>query len=455
MDADSVIQFSALVILLVLSGVFSSAETALTTVNSLKLIEKARGGNKRAEKALKLLENPNRMLSTILICNNVVNLSASALTTTLTIRIWGNTFVAVATGILTLLLLIFGEISPKMIATINNEKLSLIYGGFILVLSRILTPLVYVVDKITNLVLKISHVDPESARSMMTDFEFQSMLDESLRDGVLENEEKEMISNVVELGDSLAKDIMIPRVDMTCVNVEASYEELREVFLKERFTRYPVYEENADNIVGIINMKDVLFCENSCDFSIRDLMREANFTFEFKNTSDLMAEMRQNSVSMTIVLDEYGAAVGLVTLEDLLEEIVGEIRDEYDEYEKELIQEIGPNEYVVEGSMKLDDINDALNTDLISDDYDSIGGLVIEQLDDLPTEGESVTLDDGTMITVTEMDKNRIEKIHLVLPPDKEDEEEDIEEENADESAADVPHAYPATDGDGADGLHE
>ena len=233
----------------------------------------------------------------------------------------------------------------------------------------------------------------------------------------VENEEKKMIYNVFDFGDSAARDVMIPRIDMTFVNVDSTYEELMEIFREVMHTRFPVYEDNTDNVIGIINMKDLLVYPKDQTFSIRKILREPYFTYEYKATADLMIEMRKASVNLAIVLDEYGATTGLVTLEDLLEEIVGEIRDEYDEDEVEDIKEIQPGrEYVVQGSAKLDDINEALGTQLESEDYDSIGGYIIEQLDSLPSEGQSVTLENGTRLVVDLLDKNRIELVHIWLP---------------------------------------
>ena len=421
LDTDGVIQCISLVLLLALSAFFSSAETALTTVNRMKLRSLAEDGNRRAQTTLKLLERPAKMLSTVLVANNVVNISASSLATTFALSIWGNNSVAIVTGVLTLLILIFGEITPKSFASLYSENISLAYGGIIFFITKILTPVIFIIDRLSNGLLKLFHIDADTARSAMTEYELRTIVDVSHEDGVIASEERQMIYNVVDFGDSLAKDIMIPRVEMSCVSIEATYAELKEVFFEEKYTRIPVYEDSTDNIVGIINMKDVLFYEDLEHFNIRNLMREANFTFEYKKTSELMMEMRENSISMTIVLDEYGAAVGLVTLEDLLEEIVGEIRDEFDEDEKDLIQMLDEREYLVEGSMKLDDINDALGLELYSEDYDSIGGLIIEKLDEIPEAGESVELKDGTLLQVMEMDKNRIDKVKMTLPePDEE-----------------------------------
>lgn len=422
------IQFGFLVVLILLSAFFSSAETALTTVNKVRLQGLEEEGNKRAKIALILLSDSSKMLSSILVMNNIVNLSASALATTISIEMFGNKAVAFATGILTFVLLIFGEITPKTVATIKSEELTLVYASPVYFVCKVLAPIVVVVEWISASILKLMKINPEDAQHSITEYELRSIVNVSQEEGVIESEEREMINNVVDLGDSYAKDVMIPRVDMAMINVDATYDELKEVFFEHKYTRMPVYEESNDNIVGIVNMKDFLFYENYEGFSLKGIMREPNFTFEYKKTSDLLAEMRKNSISMIFVLDEYGATVGLITLEDLLEEIVGEIRDEYDEDEEDLIKMIADRVYDIDGSVKLDDINDALGTKLESKEYDSIGGLVIEQLEDLPETGDTVTLEDGTILTVLSMDKMHIEHIKMQLPERVEEEETEEEE---------------------------
>ncbi|MCR4924066.1 MAG: hemolysin family protein [Lachnospiraceae bacterium] len=415
MDIDSTIYIVALILLIILSGFFSASETALTTVSLIKLRALAEEGSEKAKKTLKLLDNRSKMLSTILVVNNVVNLSASAISTTLAMKIWGSASVAISTGVLTLIILIFGEITPKTAATIFNEKFSLSCTGVISFCVFILSPIVIIVDTLSSLFIKIFGIDPKEAQNMMTESELRTVVEVSHEDGVIESEEREMIYNVVDFGDSLAKDVMIPRVEMTCVDIECSYDELSAIFTEKKYTRYPVYEESTDNIVGIINMKDILFLSRDAinNFSIKDYMREANFSLEFKRTSELMMEMRENHISMVCILDEYGATVGLITLEDLIEEIVGEIRDEFDEDEEELIQEVEAGVYLLDGSLKLDDINNAISTDFNSENYDSIGGLVIQSLGKIPEEGDIATLEDGTRIEVLHMDKNHIDRVKL------------------------------------------
>ncbi len=416
MDSGDALQLGVILVLLFLSAFFSSAETALTTVNKIRIMSLAEQGNKRALKILKIREDSGKMLSAILIGNNIVNLSASSLSTIWATKVFGSAAVGAATGMLTLLVLIFGEISPKTLATVHAEKLAMSYANIIYLLMKILTPAIFVVNLLSRGVLKLLKVDPNAKENLMTEHELRTIVDVSHEDGVIESDERQMIYNVVDFGDSTAKDIMTPRVDMICVDIESSFEEILKIFREEQFTRIPVYEGNSDNIVGILNVKDLLLVPASTDFNIRNILREPYFTYEYKKTSELMVEMRQDSINFTIVLDEYGAPVGIVTLEDLLEEIVGEIRDEYDKDEEEAIQKIQENEYLIPGSAKLDDINDILELNLSSEDYDSVGGYIIEHLDHLPKEGEFVVTDDGLRLVVDTVTKKRIDTVHIYLP---------------------------------------
>lgn len=416
MDTTGVIQLCVLVVLLLLSAFFSSAETALTTISLVKVRSLAEENpTKKVLTLQKILDKKNKLISAILIGNNIVNISASSLTTSLVISIWGNAAVGIATGVLTLLVLLFGEIVPKTWAMYNNESLALAYSGPIYFLMQILTPVIFVVDIMSGFLLKLLHID-SSKRATMTETELKTYVDVSHEDGVIEQEEKNLIYNVFDFSDSIAKDIMIPRIDMTTIDVDANYNELLNLFKESMYTRIPVYENDIDNIIGIINVKDFLLVTNKREFKIRDIMREAYYTYEYKKTADLLLEMRNITANVALVLNEYGAAVGMITLEDLLEEIVGEIRDEYDEDEEDLIQEIGSHEYLVDASMKLTDINDALGTAFNSEDFDSIGGIIIELLDRFPSEGEQVITEDGITLTATEVIQNRIEKVTILLP---------------------------------------
>jgi CBS domain containing-hemolysin-like protein len=429
LTSEDAIQLLALLALVLLSAFFSSAETALTTVNRIRMQALSEEGDKRAGIVLKTIENSSKMLSAILIGNNLVNNFSAALATALAIKMFGNGAVGAVTGILTIFVLIFGEITPKTYAAANAEKLSLMYASVILFLMKVLTPVIIVINAICRFLLKLLHVDADSSLNTMTEMELRTIVDVSHQEGIIEKEEREMIYNVVDFGDSQAKDVMVPRADVVSISDTASYDEIWEVFQQEKYTRLPVYQNDRDNIIGILNIKDFFFCEERENFRISDLMYEPYFTYEHKKTSELLMEMQKSSVSIAIVLDEYGTAVGMISLEDLLEEIVGEIRDEYDEDEEDLIQKMGECEYQIEGSVKLDDINDALGLSLASEDYDSIGGLIIEMLDHLPAEQESVTTEDGIHLTVMKMDKNRIETVQLVLPEPPEETEETSPEE--------------------------
>ena len=410
-----------------LSAFFSSAETALTTVNKIRMRSLADENNKKAKKVILLIEDPQKMLSAILIGNNIVNIAASSLTTTLAMNYF-NSMVGLATGLLTLIILIFGEIVPKTLATIHSEKLSLFYANSIYYLTKILGFVIKAITMISYALLKLFHVNPEAHGAAITEDELLTIVDVSHEEGVIESEERKMITNVVDFGDSLVKDVCVPRVDMAFASMDLTYDELVAAFAVDKYTRLPVYDESRDNVIGIVNLKDVFFFQGKKeDFSIEKIMREPYFTYEFKKTSELLIEMRKARLSLAIVLDEYGATTGLITLEDLLEEIVGEIRDEYDEDEEDSIQCIGENEYIVNGNTKLDEINEELGLNLESDDYDSIAGHIIYLLDHLPDEGETITSDNVTY-TVDAVDKNRIDKVHVtVLSPHDDDEENSAE----------------------------
>lgn len=418
MDSSDYIQLLILILLIGLSAFFSSAETALTTVNKIRIRNLAEAGDKSAVTLTKVLEDQGKMLSAILVGNNVVNLTASSMSTTLAMNIWSNKAIGIATGVLTLVILVFGEISPKTISTLYSEKISLKYAKIIYMFMTVMTPVIYAVNVLSSGFLRLVHVDPNRKQEAITEDELRTIVEVSHEEGVIESEEKKIINNVFDFGDSVAKDIMVPRIDMAMVEVGATYDELIDIFREEKYTRMPVYEETTDNVIGIINMKDVLLIDRNEEFHVRDLLREPLYTYEYKNTAELMVEMRQTSNNMIIVLDEYGATAGMITLEDLLEEIVGEIRDEYDEDEEQELVEVGPGEYVVEGSMKLDDLNDQLDLELESEDYDSIGGLIIGQLDRLPEEGEGVVCD-GIRLVVDRLDKNRIDRVHMYLPKEQ------------------------------------
>lgn len=428
----SVIELVVLIILLVLSSFFSGAESAFSTVNRIAMKSLTDDGDARAKRAnvvIYILDHYQKFLSTILLGNNIVNLSASALMTVVITNLFGSAMVGVGTGILTVLILIFGEITPKSAATAQSQKTCLRYAYIINFLMVVFTPLVVIVDALAGVVLRALHIDRD-ARKAITEKELRTYVDASHEDGVIESEEKEMIINVFDFGDTVAKDVMIPRIDMSCVSADADYDEVKSVFHKDMYTRIPVYEDNQDNIIGLINIKDIFFVKDKDNFHVKNYLRKAYYTYEYKKTADLMEEMRSEAYNVAFVLSEYGTTVGMITLEDLLEEIVGEIRDEYDQDEALQIRDLGDGKYLIEGAMKLDDINNAIHTDFESEDYDSIGGLMIGQLDRLPYNREVVRLDNGITLAVRGIQQHRIMKVLMTLP---------VEMRNKSEESTDEP----------------
>lgn len=416
MTPGDIVQLIILILLLLLSAFFSSSETALTTVNKIRMRTLSESGNKRADRVLRVTDDSGKMLSAILIGNNIVNLSASSLATSLAIHYLGNVGAGIATGILTFLILIFGEVTPKTLATIKADSIALAIAGIIDVLMKILTPVIFIINKLSMGLLFLLRINPKDGSQQMTEEELRTIVDVGQETGVIENEERNMIHNLFDFGDAEAKEIMVPRIDMTFVQVDATYQEVFDVFRQDMFTRLPVYEDTTDNVIGIINMKDFLLEQDDETFSVRSMLRDPYFTYEHKNTADLFLEMRKSSISLAIVLDEYGVTAGLITLEDLLEEIVGEIRDEYDADEEDDITQISDREFYVLGSANLDDVSDALGYSFESDDYDTIGGYCLGLLGHLPEKNEIIITDDNVLLRIDRMDKNRIERVYIKLP---------------------------------------
>ena len=437
MDPSDAIQVLVLLALIGLSAFFSSAETALVTVNKIRIRNLIDEGDRRALILSKLVEDQGKMLSAILIGNNIVNISASSLSTLLVTRWLSGTGLAafaagISTGVLTLIVLVFGEITPKTCATIHSEKIALSYARIVYGWMFVATPLIYVMNHLSMGILFLMRVDPNDKSDTYTEEEIRTIVEVSHEDGIIEPEERKMINNVFDFGDATARDIMVPKVDMSFLNVTASYNDMLELYKENKYTRYPVYEETTDNVIGMINVKDLLIYEDKEHFDARNIMRDVLYTHEHKKTSDIMLEMKQSSTNLSIVLDEYGVTSGMVTMEDLLEEIIGDIRDEYDEDEETLVTQISEREFVVAGAMGLDDLNDYLELEekglrLESEDYNSIGGIIIGLLDHLPEVGEEAVTDNGIRLVADSVEKNRINEVRIFLP---EPETEETPEEN-------------------------
>ena len=424
MDSGEVLQIGIVIGLLVLSALFSLAETAMADVSKIRIRGLAEAGDKQAQMLMKVFERQGKMINTILICDTAANLAAAILMTLLVTTHFGRQYVWAGAVPAAFLVLILGEIAPKTAAALYAEKLSLALAKPVYGLMVLFTPGLFLVEKLSNLVLLLFRINPKKKPEAITEEDLRTIVEVGHEEGVIESDEKKMIYNVFDFGDSVAKDIMVPRTDMACIDAEATYEEFMEVVREQMYTRYPVYEETTDHVIGIVNIKDVLLAERRQEFCIRDYLREPYYTYEYMKTADLMVELRKTQNNIAIVLDEYGATAGLITLEDMLEEIVGEIRDEYDEDEEDFIRRLGPSEYVVEASMHLDDLNDLLGLSLESEDYDSIGGFMIGMLDHLPEQGEEVTFQNLRLVA-DQVDGNRIDKVHIYLTEEPKEQPEE------------------------------
>lgn len=422
---DIFIQTVTLLFLLALSAFFSSAETALTTVSNIRLRTMAEGGNKKAARVLKVTDDTPKMLSAILIGNNVVNISASSLATILAIRLFGSYGAGIATGVMTLLVLLFGEITPKYIAARQSIKVSLRCSGVIYTLMVVLTPVIWVVNHLVSGILRILRADRIEDTSSMTEEEFRTIIDVGSESGAIEDTEKDYINNLFDFSDTKVKELMIPKIDVTMVSTTASYEKIRQIYVESMYTRLPVYEEDSDHIIGILNMKDLLLKDPGSNFSVKRLLRKPYYTYEFKRASDLFHDMRRERIHLAIVQDEYGDVTGIVTMEDLLEELVGEIRDEYDANEEDDLIKESDTDYTAMGTMNLDDLCRQLDLPFTSEDYDTIGGYLLGLFDHFPKAGESYVSSEGIILSASTVRRRRIVRVHIHLPRKEQTEEKE------------------------------
>ena len=411
----NILQIGLLVVLLLGSGFFSASETSLMSLSKIRIRYMEDEGVKGAKLVGSLIEKSSDLLSSILVGNNIVNIAATSVSTSLFINIFGDGGVAIATAVMTVLVLIFGEITPKTIAANSPEKVAVVVSKPISIIMKITKPIVWVFNLLTGIIFKIMGIDNDGVKPFITEEELKAMVNVSHEEGVLEMEEREIINNVFQFGDMQAKEAMIQRLDMVAIDIEDSYDEIIELFKSEKLSRLPVYQESIDDIVGILNIKDIIFLsdEEIENFDIKDYVREAFFTYEFKKITQLLEEMKKEKTQMAIVVDEYGGTAGLLTIEDLVEVIVGDIDDEYDEEEEEIVK-INDNEYLVEGSTKISDVNEQLGINLESEEFDSIGGFIIGYLKRIPEENEIIEVED-VKFKVESIDKNRINKIRIFV----------------------------------------
>ncbi|MDR2166528.1 MAG: hemolysin family protein [Clostridiales bacterium] len=410
-------------VLLAFGFLFSMSETALTSISKLSIRQMKEDGKKKAALVEKLTSNKDRLLSSILIGNNLVTIIISAIVTAFAINIanYENEalVVTIATAIVSFVIIIFGDIAPKALATRDPGRVSLFVARPISWLMIILSPISSVLNKIFSRLFSFFGKNQEEEREQREQ-ELITFLDMSVEEGVLPEEEGEMLSAVVEFRTGVAKDIMTPRVDIVAVDIHEDSEYVLEVFETEKFSRLPVYEENIDNIVGVLNFRDfMLDLVAGKEFNVNELMRKPFFSHEYQTTAKLFAQMKAEGVSLAIILDEYGGTSGLITIEDLVETIMGEIFDEYDEEDKEIkdneITCISPGEeYLILGSVKIEDFNELLEIELHSEDYDTMAGYVLGLFGYIPTQGETIEYGDITF-SVETVERNRINSLRVEI----------------------------------------
>ncbi len=410
--------------LVMLSAFFSSTETAFSSVSRIRLKNIADNGDKRAKKALYIVDHYDKALSTILVGNNIVNIASSALATLLFVSFLGDAMgTLMSTIVLTIVVLICGEVLPKNIAIENNVKMCLSFAGILKVLMILLTPVTFLLLKLTDLVKKISSKNKKKSPSVTED-ELKYIVESIEEEGVLEEQESELVQSALEFDEKTAYDILTPRVDMTAVNIDDDPGKIKDVIMKERFSRIPVYKDNIDNIIGILHSRDfleALLVGSQPD--IKNLIQPAFFIYRSKKLSALLADFKHKKLHIAVVTDDYGGTLGIVTMEDLLEQIVGDIWDEDEEIEHKF-KKLGENKYEISGDMNIDDMLELLEKDdkYIRSDSKSVGGWVIEQIGDIPETGSSFEYKDLS-VTVGEMEDQRITSITIICKENSENAE--------------------------------
>ncbi|WP_255547737.1 hemolysin family protein [Crassaminicella indica] len=408
------IKLTFLIILLILSGLFSSAETAFTSMNIIKIKQLKNKGNKDVEILERLINKIPKMLATILIGNNIVNIAATAIATELIMKIIsGKNATVFATVVMTLLILIFGEITPKTYSSQYPEKVAMKLGRGLEILSFIFYPILKILTAITNFIMRLFGVDIKKTKALVSEEEIKTLVDVGEEAGIIERDEREMINSIFEIGDIEVTQVMVPRIDMVYLEEEATLEETLNVVMKYGYSRIPVIKDTIDNVVGILYAKDLLIYskKNASEFDIIKLIRSAYYVPESKKVSDLLKEMQKEKIHMAIILDEYGGTLGLVTIEDILEEIVGDILDEYDN-EIEFIEHLGENSLIVNAKASIEEINDILKIDLSEEEYESIGGFVFNLLGRVPVKGDEIELGD-IKIKVLNVQNRRIKQLEI------------------------------------------
>lgn len=405
-----------LILLIAASAFFSAAETALMGLSQLRVRTLVESGQNRAKLIAKLKAQPDRLLITILVGNNLVNIAASAMFTALVLRTLGpGRAVTLATGVMTLVILVFGEISPKTIAARDPLGVSYRVAKPLNFLMTLLTPVVYVLTLLSNLLAKRQDGEGELAEQV-TEAEIRTLVNVGEEQGIIEDEESRMIYSVLALTDTPVRNVMVPRTAITAVEVTATHDELIELIRNDRYSRLPVYEEDIDNVIGLLHAKDIcsLTEAEKAAFDLRKLLRPTIFVVSTKKSGLVLRELQKHRVYMAIIIDEYGGTAGLVTIEDLIEEIVGEIVDEYDDEEDPPVEVLDANTSFFDARLTVKEVNEQLNIALPTDRALTIGGLVYDLLGRIPRTGEAVSYG-RIALTVDKLDRRTIERVKVTV----------------------------------------
>ncbi len=401
-DAEAWLQLAILIISLFLCAIASAAETSFTSISRIKLKNLVEEGDLQAIEIEKLLSNPNKLLSTILIVNSVAVIVASSMSTVLALRFSATFGELISTILISLVVLIFCEITPKTAAVQNPLRWARVFGRPVRSTAWLLQPVVLTLGAITNSLVRLMGGQIKYRGPFVTEEELRLLVTVGEEEGVLEEEETEMIHSIFEFADTTVREVMIPRIDMVTLESDATVDDAVDLALQGGFSRIPVYEENIDNIIGVLYIKDMLkhLREGHNSYPVRELVRSAYFVPETKKLDDLLREIQQKHVHMVIVVDEYSSVAGLVTIEDLVEEIVGDIQDEYDREEK-LYEQVNEHEYIFNAKISIDEFNEIMDMALDDTDYETLGGFLYARLDKIPNVGDTSVFDNVSFTVLT------------------------------------------------------
>ena len=408
-----------LIFLLTLSAIFSATETAVLSLSKIRIDFITKSKDKRAKHLKKITDEPAIFLQTVLIANNLVNTCASSIATWITMQIFKSSAVGIATGVITFLVLVFGEITPKNIAREKPEKIALKFSLLIEISTIILSPIFFLISFFKNTAKKVFKTKQKSKTQALTEEDLKILLEVGAEEGILQKTEKKMLSNVLQFTDLTVKEIMTPRPDIQAIKGEMSYSELLQFSKTKGLSRFPYYDKDLDNILGIIYIKDLIYINpEDKNFSIKEIIKPATFVFESKTISKMQEELVEQNQNMAIVLDEYGGTAGLVTLEDIVEEVFGSITDEYDLSNDASYVKIGTDAFLINASIRLQELSEILDCEFFSEDCETAAGLILEKYGNIPELGTEVSIN-GWTFKVEKLLQKRITKLKVYKPMDK------------------------------------